>query len=321
MSKTNHNLWEKIVQFENLYIAWNQARLGKRKKANVAEFSLNLEENLFTLQEELISGNYHPGPYHHFFIHEPKKRLISAASFRDRVVHHALCNLLIPIYGQKFIEDTYANRVDKGTHKAITRAGQFSPENKYVLPLDVQQFFPSVDHDILITKLKVSVQDSKTINLCQQILSSGKDTHDFNPNLHFFPEDDLSDQTRPRGLPIGNLTSQFWANVYLNDLDHFIKEKLQCKGYLRYVDDLLLFSDNKPTLHQWHEQLSLEFLHLRLKLHENRAIPKPTISGIPFLGFQIFPTHKRLKRRNVVHAFQRVKHLARQYQSGEIDYK
>jgi retron-type reverse transcriptase len=300
-------------------MAFKKAAKGKRGKPSVADFEYHLEENLLQLQEELNTGRYQPGVYHSFKIRDPKVRLISAAPFRDRVVHHALVNLLEPIYEPKFIFDSYANRVGKGTHRALDRCTYYLRRCKYVLPLDIRQYFPAMDHQILLGILGEAVVDERVLGLCSLIIASGEGIHQEAYEPVYFPGDTLFSALRPRGLPIGNMTSQFFANVYLNGLDHFIKRQLKCRGYLRYVDDMLLFADTKAELHHWRGEVIRYLEKLRLKIHENRAQPRPSASGVPFLGFQVFPTHRRLKRRNAIQARRRLKKLLCDYQCGEIE--
>ena len=319
MSKTYRNLWPQVVAFENLYDAFKQAARGKRSKASVASFEYHLENNLLTLQYELKSGNYQPGRYTSFRIHEPKRRLISAAPFRDRVVHHALCNVIEPIFERKFIYNSYANRVGKGTHRALDRCTQYMRRHRYLLPIDVRQFFPSIDHAILLQMLGDTLHDEAVMGLIVQIVASGTGVQAGEYDMVYFGGDDLFAISRPRGLPIGNLTSQFWANVYLNGLDHYIKRKLKCHGYLRYVDDLLLFSDCLQTLDCWRLEVIDYMASLRLTIHEGSAQPRPCRCGVPFLGFQVYPDHRRLKRRNAVLARRRLRQLSRDYAVGQID--
>ncbi len=313
-------LYPQICAFENIYQAYRKARKGKRSKASVAAFEYNQEEELLCLCDELQTETWQPGAYHSFYIHDPKKRLISAAPFRDRVVHHALCNLIEPIWERRFIIDSYANRLGKGTHRAIVRASQFARQYPYVLQCDVQQFFPSMDHAILMDRLARLITCQPTLRLCQKIMSSAAGVHTDNAAIQYFPGDDLFAPLRPRGLPIGNLTSQFWANVYLDPFDHFVKRELRCQGqspaYLRYVDDFLLFAPQKATLQAWKMAIIERMARLRLKLHEPQVYP--TASGIPFLGFRLYPTHRRLKRRKGI-AFQRhFRWLYHCWQKGEI---
>ncbi len=218
----NHPLYSQVYSFENLWLAYRKARRGKRKKASVADFEYGLEDELLQLQAELESETWQPGPYRSFYIHEPKRRLISAAPFRDRVVHHTLCNVIEPLWERRFIFDSYANRRGKGTHRAIVRCSQFAHRYRYVLQCDVRQFFPSIDHEILLATLVRVIQDEKVLNLAERIICSGAGVLSEVYAMQWFPGDDLLAQLRPRGLPIGNLTSQFWANVYLNSFDHFV---------------------------------------------------------------------------------------------------
>ncbi|MBI5568075.1 MAG: RNA-dependent DNA polymerase, partial [Chloroflexi bacterium] len=295
-------MYDQICAFDNLYTAYRQARTGKRTHPDVAAFEFNLEAELIQLRDELAGRTYRPGPYHSFHIHEPKRRLISAAPFRDRVVHHALCNVIEPIFERRFIGDSYANRVGKGTQRALDRCTQWMRRFKYVMPLDVVQFFPSIDHALLRGVLARAIHDPDTRGLIDVILQSGAGVLADSYDMVWFPGDDLFAAARPRGLPIGNLTSQFWANVYLNEFDQFAKRRLGVRGYVRYVDDIVLFADDPAQLHDWHAR-SVEFLaRLRLTVHQSQPQPRPVAEGLPFLGFVVYPDHRRLKRRKVVYA-------------------
>ena len=318
--KTYKELYPKITDFENLYLAFKKGARGKRGKSDVAAFEYKLEENLLALQAELQNDSYQPGEYFSFRILDPKPRLISAAPFRDRVVHHALCRVIEPIWERKFIHDSYACRVGKGTHAALDRVTEFSRRYRYVLQCDIEHFFPNIDHAILYQELDRTLACPPTLDLCKKILASGAGIHTRDYDPCYFPGDDLFASTRPRGLPIGNLTSQFWANVYLNPLDHFVKRELKVPGYVRYVDDFLLFSNDKASLHRWREGVIRFLQGLRLRLHSTRAAVFPVRTGIPFLGWRVYPQHRRLKRYNAVQ-FQR--RLARQHKlraSGKLEY-
>jgi retron-type reverse transcriptase len=319
MAKLYRNLWPNLISFENLLKAYRKAARGKRSKPSVALFEYHLEENLFELQTELREGSYQPGAYINFYIHDPKHRLISAAPFRDRVVHHALINIMGPIYERKFIFDSYANRKGKGSHRALDRATTYMRRFDYVLPLDVRQYFPSIDHAILLDILRQTFDDQQLMALAALILEEGKDVHTHTYDMVYFAGDDLLAMMRPRGLPIGNMTSQFWANVYLNGLDHYIKRVLGCKAYIRYVDDMPLFANNKKTLHQWRAAVIEYLASLRLTIHEECAQPRPCERGLPFLGFQLFADHRRLKRRNPVNARRRIKRLSEEYGQGDVE--
>jgi hypothetical protein len=319
--RTYRHLYPQVYDFENLYLAYRKARKGKRAKASVAVFETIQEDELFALQEELRSFTYQPGAYHSFYIHDPKRRLISAAPFRDRVVHHALCRVIEPIWEKRFIDTSYANRVGKGTHRAVDCCQQYARRYTYVLQCDVRQFFPSIDHAILFQEFERLVTDEWVLWLCRQILDSGVGLLSDEYQMVYFAGDDLFAALRPRGLPIGNLTSQFWANVYLNSFDHFVKRELKCPAYLRYVDDLLLFADDKLQLHAWRSQVIERLAGLRLKLHEESAQIYPVCTGIPFLGFRVYPTHRLVKRRKVQQFRQRLKRVLERYCTGEIGFE
>jgi RNA-directed DNA polymerase len=238
-------MYTDLTGWDNLLLAFARAAKGKRGKGNVALFEHRLEDNLLEIQAELRAQTYRPRGYVSFCIHEPKTRIISAAPFPDRVVHHALCNLIEPVFERSFIADSYANRVGKGTHRAVNRCQQFARRYAYVLQCDVRQFFPSLDHAVLRQILGRKLDDPHVLWLIDQILASGQGVLDEAYEMVWFPGDNLLAASRPRGLPIGNLTSQFWANCYLNPFDHFVKRELRCPAYVRYVDDMLLFSDEK----------------------------------------------------------------------------
>jgi len=226
--KTYKNLYPQICSWDNVYRAWRKARKGKRGREPAATFEFDLEANLVRLQRDLREQTYRPSTYDSFYIHDPKRRLISAALFRDRVVHHALCNVTEPIFERRFIYDSYANRVGKGTHKALDRCQQFARRFRYVLPCDVRKFFPSIDHAILRQTLARVIADADVLWLIDRILASGAGVLRDEYTMAWFPDDDLFAANRPRGLPIGNLTSQFWANCYLDPFDHFVKRELRC---------------------------------------------------------------------------------------------
>jgi len=316
--KTYRSLYPRLCSFDNVYLAYRAARRGKRKHASVAAFEYDQETELLRLRDELASRTWQPGAYHSFYIHDPKRRLISAAPFRDRVVHHALVSVIEPLWEARFVHDTYANRVGKGTHRALDRCQQFARRWPYVLQCDIRQYFPSIDHTLLRNEIARLVRDEGVLDLCNRILASGVGVLSEEYEMHWFPGDDLTAALRPRGLPIGNLTSQFWANVYLNRFDHFVKRDLKCPGYIRYVDDFLLFGDDKAQLHVWRAACIDYLAGLRLKLHEGRAKVYPVTNGIPFLGFRVYPTHRRLKRRNGLKFQRRFKTMLGQLARREI---
>lgn len=317
--KSYRHLYPQVCSFANLYLAYREARAGKRGKPSVASFEFNQEEELVRLQSELQNKTYRPGRYVNFYIHDPKRRLISAAPFRDRVVHHALCRVIEPIFEARFIYNSYACRVGKGTHRALDRCQAFSQRYRYVLQCDVKQFFPSIDHAILRARLARWIADRDVLWLIDRILESGVGVLSEEYEMEWFPGDDLTAAWRPRGLPIGNLTSQFWANVYLDELDQFVKRELKVRAYVRYCDDFLLFADDKVQLHAWRRAVIDRLVGLRLRLHEERAQVYPTAEGIPFLGFRVYPDHRRLKRTKGVAFSRRWRALVQAYAAGEIE--
>jgi len=317
--KTYKHLFDQVCAFDSLWNAFHQARKGKRSKAVVASFEYHLERNLLTLERELRDGSYRPGGYRHFYIHEPKRRKISAAPFRDRVVHHALCNVIEPIFECRFSDASFACRVGKGTHRALDRAQGFARRYRYVLQGDVVQFFPSVDHLHLRGLLARRIADPQVLALIDRILDSGAGVLASEYTPQWFPGDDLfTPIERPRGLPIGNLTSQFWGNVYLNELDTFVAQELRSGAYVRYADDWLLFSDDKPQLHAWRVRIETFLARLRLVLHNRKTQIYPVATGMPFLGFRLYPAYRRLKRPNVMRFKRRMRRLFATYANGEI---
>ena len=296
------------------------AAKGKRGKPPAATFEHHIADQLLALQHDLQDKSYRPGAYHHFFIHEPKRRKISAAPFRDRVVHHALCNVIEPAFERRFHPDSYANRVGKGTHAAVDRLQHFSQRYRYVLRMDIVKHFPSLDHAVLLDEIRRGVSDPDILWLIAGILHSGVGVLQDEYEMVYFPGDDLFAATRPRGLPIGNLTSQFWSNVYMNPLDGFVQRELGCDAYLRYVDDFVLFSDSKRQLYEWKQAILTRLQRMRLTAHEREAQVIPCDVGIPWLGFVVYPTHRRLKRRNAVNFTRKLRHNIDLYQSGEISF-
>jgi len=311
------HLYPPIITFQNLLLAAKKAQHGKRMLPEVAQFNINLEKELFQLQEELSNKTYQPGKYHTFQIHDPKPRMISAAPYRDRVVHHALCNVIAPLLEAAMIDDSYANRVGKGTHKAILRYQEFSRKNKYVLKCDVRKYFPSIDHDILKQHLRRKILCADTRWLIELILDNSNPQEE---HLVYFPNDDLfTPHERRRGLPIGNLTSQLFGNYYLNALDHFIKEKLRCKYYIRYVDDFVIFSNKKPFLHQVKKEIDGFLAQYRLILHPDKSKVFPVEVGVEFLGHRIFPHFRLLKKENVLRFKRRFQKMLQAYRNRTLD--
>jgi retron-type reverse transcriptase len=309
-------LWTPLTDFGNLYRAAHQAARGKRRRPNVLRFMFHLERQLLRLQHELRVGAYVPGAYHEFSIQEPKPRLISAAPFRDRVVHHALCNQIEPIFERSFIHDSYACRVGKGTHAALDRFSEFARRYPYVLKCDVSRFFPSIDHAILKDLVARKIKDPQVLWLVALIIDHSNPQE---PVSHRFPGDDLLTPLERRiGLPIGNQTSQFFANLYLDPLDHFVKEQLGVRGYCRYCDDFVLFSHDKVFLAEARERCQWFLEGLRLQLHPRKSVIYRVDDGARFLGFRVFPSHRRLARENVARMRRRLREMQRAFAQDRL---
>ncbi|BDM82835.1 RNA-directed DNA polymerase [Acaryochloris marina] len=311
------NLWPQVIAFDNLLQAARQAQKGKRFRDNVLAFNDQLEIELFQLEGELKSFTYRPGAYRTFKIRDPKPRLISAAPYRDRVVHHALCNVIVPLLDRTLIGDTYANRLGYGTHRALKRFTGWARGYRYCLQGDIQKYFPSIDHQILQELIRRRIKCPETLWLIDTIIDASNEQI---PVIEYFPGDDLLTPTlRRRGLPIGNLTSQFFANLYLNPFDHFVKRQLKLRQYLRYVDDFAAFSDDRQELAE--ARLAMEeFLEtLRLKLHPAKSQLFKTKQGANFVGFRVLPDRIRVRNDNLRRTRRRMKVLQALYAEGEID--
>ena len=305
------NLWPQITAFENLLNAARQAQRGKRYRPNVLEFNHNLEAELLRLQQDLNTRTYQPGAYRTFEIVEPKRRLISAAPYRDRVVHHALCSIIVPLMERGLIDDSYANRVGKGSHKVLKRFTGFARSSQYVLQCDLQKYFPSIDHEILKQLIRRKIKCPDTLWLIDTIIDGSNEQF---PAIEHFPGDDmLTPLSRRRGLPIGNLTSQFFANIYLNGFDHFVKEILKAQKYVRYVDDFALFSDDPAFLIEARQAVEAYLATLRLKIHPIKSQIFATQHGANFLGFRIFPDRIRVRTESLKRARRRLRLLQARY--------
>lgn len=317
--KRHGNLWSQITTFDNLLNAAKKAEKGKRFYPNVLQFNYNLETELLKLQEELTNKTYQPGNYRSFRIFEPKPRLISAAPYRDRLIHHALCNVIIPIFERTFIYDSYANREGFGTHRALLRFTEFYRSTGYILQCDIKKYFPSIDHLILKSLIRKKIKCNDTLWLIDRIIDYSNEQELI---LDYFPNDDLlTPLQRKKGLPIGNLTSQFFANIYLNDLDHYIKEQIKCKKYLRYVDDFALFADDLDFLKNAQLKIAEYLINLRLKIHPIKSQLFATDYGANFLGFRIFPELIRVRNDNLRRARKRLRKMQKDYSQGLIPLK
>ncbi len=303
------NIYEELCSYENLESAFNKARKGRTLKPYVVEFEKKLKENLIQLRSELLMQTYNPQPLKTFILRDPKTRKISKSAFRDRVVHHAICNLIEPVFDKRFIYDSFANRLGKGTLLAIKRFDTFkrkvSKNNTigcYVLKADVKSYFDTVNHHILFQTLSKRIKDERTLWLIKKILDNhkGKDGN--------------------KGMPLGNLTSQFFANVYLNELDQFVKHKLKVMYYIRYVDDFAIFHQSRRVLEEYKRQIDL-FLRekLDLTLHPDKSQVLKLEKGIGFLGFRVFYHHKLLVKKNIRKFEKKMEQMKHAYGEEKIE--
>ena len=296
--------------------AAEKAGQGKRSFAGVARFHFDLEHQLCRLQDELRAHRYAPGAYRTFRIHDPKPRLISAAPYRDRVVHHALCRVIEPVFEPTFVFDSYACRRGKGTHAAVSRLSAFARRYRYVLKCDVSRYFPSIDHEILKGLLARKLKDPDVLRLVNLVIDCSNPQ---DPVLEWFAGDDLfTPAEHRRGLPIGNQTSQFFGNVYLNPFDHFVAETLRAPAYARYVDDFVLLSDDKAWLATARERCRDYLGTLRLRLHPRKCVISRVEDGVRFLGYRVFPGRRRLARENVIRMKRRLRRMQAAFARGDL---
>ncbi len=316
---TYRDLWPQVICWENLLAAYHRCRRRKRYRAEAVRFDFAWEAHLLRLQQELTDGTYRPGCYRNFYVFEPKRRKISAAPFRDRIVHHAVVGVLEPLYERRFLHDSYACRKDKGTHRAIDRAQGYLRQHEFFLKTDVVRFFPNVDHQILFHLLARTIRDEKLLALIRDILASGDGILTDEATPRYFAGDDLFAVLRPTGLPIGNLTSQFFANVLLDPVDHFVKEELRIPGYVRYADDLVLFADDKSRLWDARAALSHRLGESRLRLHPGKTQLHPCATGLKFLGFVLHRSGRRLQQSGIHRFSRRLRQLRQEFAAGRID--
>lgn len=283
----HQNLFSKIISKENLLASWQEFKAGKKDKIDVQFFEHNLAENLIYLHNELKNKLYHHGNYTSFCIQDPKLRQISKASVRDRVVHHAIVRVLEPIFEKTFIFDSYSSRIGKGTHRAILRFKKFawklSKNNTkivWVLKCDIKKYFDSVDHSILLSLIQRKISDADVLWLLKNIVNSFQ-------------------KTSPKcGIPLGNLTSQLFSNVYLNPLDHFVKRTQKERYYIRYADDFVILSRDRGYLENIISTIRQYIVNiLRLELHPDKVIIRKWSQGIDFLGYIVFPCYTILRTK------------------------
>ena len=285
-----HN-FANVISIENLFQAWGEFKKGKRKKKDVQLFERYLEDNLFGLHKKLVSKTYKHGNYHAFYVHDPKQRHIHKADIEDRIIHHLLYKYLYRLYDGSFIDDSYSCRLGKGTHKAIDRLEKFTrivsknyTRNCWTLKLDIKKFFANINHQILKQLLREKIFERDIVWLLDQVIDSFS-----------------------KGIPLGNLTSQVFANIYMNKLDQFIKHDLKAKYYMRYADDFIILSGYNNTLQRSIVTIA-EFLEndLKLELHPNKVIIRKLNWGIDFLGYIVLPHYRLVKTKTKKRLFKRL---------------
>ena len=317
MPDKKQNLFDEIASFSALLEASRRAAKGKRAKPGAAAFLANLEREVLRLERGLRNGTYRPGRYKTIEVFDPKHRIVSAAPFRDRVVHHAFCAVCEPIFERGFIHDSYANRKGKGTHRAVARYEEFRDRYRHVLRCDIYRYFPAIDHQLLKHDLRRRIACAATLALADRLIDASNPQEPV--NLHFPGDDLFTPFERRRGLPIGNLTSQFFANLYLDGLDHFCKEVLRAKGYLRYVDDFALFHDDPGELEEWRRRIARFLEGRRLRLHPNKTHTAESHAPALFLGFVLLPGgRRRLPEDNVRRFRNRLRGLRDRWRRGTV---
>ncbi|MEI6647717.1 MAG: reverse transcriptase domain-containing protein [bacterium] len=301
--KSYGQLWERIVSPDNLKAALGRVTKGRGCSAAVMAFASRADGELEVLREELASGTWQPGPYGQFRVTDPKPRTISCAPVRDRVVHHALCGVIAPLLERGFTEDCYACRVGKGTHRAAARARELVRRHGWTCKLDIRRYFDSVPHGRLLELLLPMFREKEVCRVIEVIVRHPV------PGL-----------PSGRGLPIGNLTSQWFANFHLSGLDHYAKEVLLAPGYIRYMDDMVLFADSKAELWRLHDGVCAWVADERgLEVKGERTVVAPVTEGLAFLGLRIFSGGWRFQRARLLRTRRKFRLRERQYQAGEID--
>jgi RNA-directed DNA polymerase len=292
MKRANH-LIEKIADLNNLYLAFWKAGKGKRYSAETEAYRRNLDSNLVQLRTEILTGNVKVGNYHYFKLYDPKERDICAAAFSEQVLHHALMNVCHERFEKAQIYDSYASRVGKGTHAAIARAQEYTRKYKYYLKLDVRKFFASLSHEVLRYQIRRLFKEAILIEILDKIIQS-------------------YESVAARGVPIGNLTSQYLANHYLANLDVYIKKTLQIKGYVRYMDDLVLWDDEPAILKQAAQAID-NYANRELQCTLKPVVHHTTKQGLSFLGYLLYPYQIKLLRKSKLRYFRKVNFLNKQY--------
>ena len=289
-------IFDEISSLENLFSAWGEFKKRKEKKCDVLKFAISLEDNIFALHKTLRAGKYYHSQYTSFYICDPKLRHIHKAETKDRIIHHAIMRIIEPYFDKTFIFDSYSSRKNKGTHRAIKRLQKFawklsrnSTKPVWVLKCDIKKFFDSVDHNILFVLINKKISDERAMMLIKDIIYSFQ-------------------RERAKGIPLGNLTSQLFSNIYLNELDQFVKQDLCVKYYIRYVDDFMILGRDKAHLQNTLVHID-RFLskELKLQLHEQKVSIRLWHEGVDFLGYVIFPHYSVLRTKTKKRILKKIK--------------
>ncbi len=316
MAKRHDGLFAGIASFQALRRAAKKALLSKRKKPGAAAFAVEKEREILKLEREMREGRYKPGAYVEIELSDPKHRIVSAAPLGDRVVHHALMAQVGPIFEAGFIAHSFANRTGKGTHRAIEAYERYRDRYAFVLRRDVFWLFPAIDHAILKAGFRRRIACAPTLALMDKIVDGSNAQEPV--NLHFPGDDLFSPYERRRGLPIGNLTSQWFANIFLDPLDHFCAEVLGAP-YLRYADDFALFADSADQMEKWRVRIDAFLALRRLKLHPRKTFIAPTSEPATFLGYELHPDGQRgIPEANVERARYRLRGIKDLLKAGTL---
>lgn len=317
MARRAEGLFDGWANFRALTEAARRAVRGKREKWAPAAFLANLEGDCLRLERELQDGTWRPGGYVTFRVTDPKPRFISAAPFRDRVVHHALCVAIEPVFERGFVTVSYANRRGKGSHRAVDRYERLRNRYRHVLRADIWRYFPSIDHEVLKSDFRRRIGCARTLAVMDAIVDGSNPQP---PAERYYPGDDLfTPFVRRKGLPIGNLTSQLFANIYLDRLDHFATEVLGAP-YVRYVDDFALFHDDPKVLAEWRTRIA-RFLEVRrVALHPDKTFVAACAERATFLGFELHADgRRRLPEENVRRFRNRLRSLRDRWRAGSVN--
>jgi retron-type reverse transcriptase len=282
--------FQRLTGLPNLFECWQQARRNKAGSARVQRFNEDPLRYLWTIQQRLRAGTFAFGPYQEFIVREKKFRNVVNAPMKDRIVHWMLYQYLLPIWQPRMIHDTYGNLPGRGTHAAVRRVAAFarSPQASWVLQMDISKYFYSVNHSLLKARVLRYIGDQRLRELLVQLVDSYR-TGDLYDDL--FPEDSAYRRTWCKGMPIGNLSSQLFANIYLADFDHWAKQDLRAKYYARYVDDLVFMSHSADVLRAVRAQVIERLAEEGLTINPRKVRLAPTSAGVPFLGYVIHPNH------------------------------